>query len=63
MDDKLFDFPLTVKVRLPEAWTAVAAVQGDKPVEAKIVEHEGGKFALVKAVPDRGAVTLTPVAQ
>jgi len=60
MDDALFDFPLTVKVRLADNWTAVAATQNGKPVEAKLVEHDGGKFALVKAVPDRGEVVLKP---
>jgi len=62
MDDALYSFPLTVKVRVDNAWTTVAATQGDKPVEARLVEHEGGKFALVKAVPDRGEVTLRPAA-
>ena len=63
MDDKLFDYPLTIKVRLHDDWAAASAVQGDKPVEVKLVTHDGGKFALVKAVPDRGDVTLTPAAK
>lgn len=58
MDDKTFDYPLTVKVRLPDAWKGVAATQGGKPAEAAFVEHEGKPYALVQAVPDRGAVTL-----
>lgn len=60
VDDKLFDYPLTVKVRLANEWAAVTATQNGKPVEAKIIEHDGGTFALVKAVPDRGEVVLTP---
>jgi len=58
MKDELFDFPLTVKVRLPEGWTGVKATQGGKPVEAKVVTHESANYALVKAVPDRGTVAL-----
>lgn len=59
MDDTAFDFPLTVKVRLPEGWKFVTATQGGKPVGATRIEHEGKAYALVQAVPDRGAVSLT----
>jgi len=60
MCDEIFDFPLTVKVRLPNDWKTVSAKQLDKPATAKLVEHEGNKYALVAAVPDRGEVVLTP---
>ena len=60
MDDSLFDFPLTVKVRLDDSWKTVKATQGGKPMECKIVQHEGANFALVQAVPDRGTVSLVP---
>lgn len=58
MDDKAFDFPLTVKVRVPDGWKTVSATQGGKAVGAARIEHEGKSFALVQAVPDRGAVSL-----
>ena len=60
MDDTLFDEPLTLKVRLPDAWTSVRATQGGKPVAARIVEHDGAAYALVDAIPDRGEIVLTP---
>jgi len=60
MDDTIFDYPLTVKVRLPDDWAGVSATQAGKTTEAKAVTHEGAKFALVKAVPDRGEVVLVP---
>jgi len=59
MDDRYFNFPLTIKVRVPDAWKTVAAVQGDKPIPAKVVEHAGAAYALVQAVPDAGLVALT----
>jgi len=62
MDDSLFAYPLTVKVRLPDGWTGAAATQGGKPAEATVVEHTGGRFALIKAVPDRGEVVVRPPA-
>jgi len=60
MDDTLFAFPLTIKVRLPDEWPGVAATQGGASVEARVVKHEKGRFALVKAIPDRGEVRLAP---
>ncbi|MBN2581829.1 MAG: polysaccharide deacetylase family protein [Planctomycetes bacterium] len=62
MDDTIFTESLTVKIRLPEAWKTAAATQDGKPIEATIVEHDGGRFALVKAVPDKGEVCLAPSA-
>lgn len=60
LDDALFDYPLTVKVRLDPAWTTCQARQQDKAIPCAIIEHEGARFALVDAVPDRGVVTLKP---
>jgi len=60
MDDQAFDYPLTIKLRLYDEWQNVVATQGEKAVEARVVEHEGARFALVQAVPDRGTVRLTP---
>jgi len=60
MDDRAFDYPLTIKLRLYDAWQNVAATQGEKALEARVVEHEGARFALVQAVPDRGTIRITP---
>lgn len=60
MDPAVFDYPLTVKVRLPNAWKGAAAQQGGTAVPAQMIMHEGAPYALVKARPDRGQVTLTP---
>lgn len=50
MDDKLFDYPLTVKVRLPDAWKSVKG--------GRFVTHDGKPYALVDIIPDRQPVTL-----
>ena len=60
MDDTLFDEPLTLKVRLPDDWRTVRATQGGNPVRAVFLSHDGHSYALVDAVPDRGAVALEP---
>ena len=59
MNDEFYDYPLTIKVRLPGDWKAVKAVQQEKELPVTIVEKDGGKFALVKAVPDKGKVVMT----
>ena len=58
MKDDIFDFPLTVKVRLPDGWTSAKATQGGKPVAVRFVSHDGAPYALVEAVPDKGAVVV-----
>jgi len=58
MLDTVFTMPLTAKVRLPNDWTAVDAVQGGGAVDATVVEHDGGKYAFVQAVPDQGEVLM-----
>ena len=60
MKDDIFDYPLTVKVRLPNGWKSAKATQGGKPVPVRFVMHDGAPFALVDAVPDRGAVRVAP---
>ncbi|MBO4709188.1 MAG: polysaccharide deacetylase family protein [Kiritimatiellae bacterium] len=58
MKDEIFDFPLTVKVRLPDGWTSAKAAQGGKSVPVRFVSHDGAPYALVEAVPDKGAVVV-----
>ena len=54
MDPAIFDFPLTIKVKVKESAKAVTAQQGGKPIDAKIIDNAGQKFALVEVVPNRG---------
>ncbi|MBO9609853.1 MAG: DNRLRE domain-containing protein [Paenibacillaceae bacterium] len=61
MDDDLFDYPLTIKVRVDNAWSNIVAVQGGKPLPVQEAEQNANRYALVKAVPDKGAVSLFPV--
>ena len=58
MKDDIFDFPLTVKVRLPDGWTSAKATQGGKPVAVRFVSHDSAPYALVEAVPDKGTVVV-----
>ncbi len=58
MQDEIYDFPLTVKIRLANNWTSLFATQNGKDIESKIIIYNQNKYALVKAIPDRGQVTL-----
>ena len=60
MNDELYDYPLTIKVRLPNTWKGAAATQNKVVIPVQVVNYEGAPYALVKAVPDRGQVTLMP---
>jgi hypothetical protein len=60
MDDTVYTVPLTVKVRLSNDWKNVSAEQGGKKVGCQTIEHDDALYALVQAVPDQGAVVLTP---
>ena len=62
MEPAIFDYPLTVKVRLPDKWKAVSAGQINTAIPAQVIFHEGAPYALVKAVPNRGQVILKQAA-
>ena len=59
MDDRYYDYPLTLKVRLPEGWTAIQGEQGGRPLTTKTVRHDGAVYGLVQAIPDQGTIILT----
>ena len=59
MKDDTFNHPLTVKVRVDNAWTDVSATQNGADVEVEIITNDGNQYALVKAVPDKGQIILT----
>lgn len=58
MSNHIYNFPLTVKVRLANNWTSLSATQNEKTLEHKIISYNTNKYALVKATPDRGKVVL-----
>ncbi len=61
MLDEIYDYPLTVKIRLANNWTQLKAIQNNKPIESKIITYNQNKYGLVKAIPDRGQVILNGI--
>ncbi len=62
MLDAVFYFPLSVKIRIDNSWVSISATQNGSSVDAQIINNGSNKYALVKAVPDAGQVTITGVA-
>ena len=59
MDDRFYDYPLTIKVHLQDGWENIKAVQDGQTVDAQVVEHDDAKFALIQVVPDHGQTVIT----
>lgn len=59
MNDTYFDYPLTVKIRIENNWEGILSIQNGKVVESNIVINNGNSFAIVKAIPDSGQVTIS----
>ncbi|RYX83822.1 hypothetical protein EON83_12810 [bacterium] len=60
MDPSVFNYPLTVKVRLYDTWRSITATQDGNVLPVQMIEYEDHAYALVKAAPDRGQVILMP---
>ncbi|MEP2280158.1 alpha/beta hydrolase fold domain-containing protein [Maribacter sp.] len=58
MRDDIYDYPLTVKVRLANNWISLYASQSGSEIASEIIEYNNNNYALIKAVPDSGQIIL-----
>ncbi len=58
MQNSLYDFPLTVKIRIPNNWTSFSASQNNIEIISTLISYNNSNYALVKAIPDKGRVVL-----
>ena len=58
MVDSIFNYPLTVKIRVNNDWANVTATQDGKTLNTRMLTYNGNQYVLVKAIPDRGAVEV-----
>ncbi len=58
MDDNLFDFPLSVKIKVDPNWKGITATQNGKDLEFTEIVDGTNKYIMVKTVPDKGIVTV-----
>lgn len=58
MQNEIYNYPLTVKVRIPNNWIKIDATQNGNLIPQKIITYNHNQYALVKAIPDRGKILL-----
>lgn len=58
MDPAIFDYPLTVKVRVSNAWSQVSATQNGDTLPVSMLLYADSSYVLVKARPDHGLIIL-----
>jgi Secretion system C-terminal sorting domain len=58
MDPAIFDYPLTIKVRVSNSWSQVSATQNGDTLPASMILHADSNYVLVKARPDHGLIIL-----
>ena len=64
LTESVFNYPLTVEVRVPADWRTVAYRSGGKSLTASVYTREGASYAMVNLVPGAdGANTITAVSR
>jgi beta-galactosidase len=59
LDNSIFNFPLTLKTRVPNEWNSVRVEQNDKIQMVTPVEEYGAKYIYYDAIPDQGNITIS----
>lgn len=58
MDPAVFDYPLTVKVRIPNTWLQIHGTQNGDSIPVARITHADSNYVLIKAKPDQGPIIL-----
>lgn len=58
LDAAIFDYPLTLKTKLPKGWTGVTVTQGTETSTVNAVEENGNLYAYFNAVPNGPRILL-----
>jgi hypothetical protein len=59
MADSIYNYPLSVKIRLNSDWQSVQAKQNGTVVPCSLITYNSNLYALIKTVPDKGEIRLT----
>ena len=59
LDKEIFNYPLTVEVRVPDTWKNVQYTDGGKTLTAEVYKHDGAAFAMVNLTPGADGATVT----
>lgn len=60
-DNEVFNFPITIRRKLPEGWSSASVTQNGTAVNDTIVEVNSVKYIQFEAVPDGGSVVISKV--
>jgi len=60
LDVGLYDYPLTLKTYIPEAWAEPAVNLGEKVVYPEVRTDNDGRYILYQAVPNGGPIYINP---
>ena len=58
LDDKIFNYPITLRRLLPTNWPGAAVSQNQQRREARVVEVNSTRYIMFDVVPDGGEVVL-----
>ena len=59
LDEEVFNYPLTVEVRVPDTWKNVRYTDGGEQKFAPVYTRDGASFAMVNLTPGKNGVTVT----
>ncbi|NNE48104.1 MAG: polysaccharide deacetylase family protein [Rhodothermales bacterium] len=63
LDPAVYDYPLTLRTPVPDAWTSVEVSQGNR-TQAVSVSHDGaGPHVQYEAFPNEGTIVLWPIGE
>jgi peptidoglycan-N-acetylglucosamine deacetylase len=58
LSNTIYNYPVTIRRRLPSGWQAATVTQNGQPVDSNIVEVNSIKYVMFDAVPDGGDIVL-----
>jgi peptidoglycan/xylan/chitin deacetylase (PgdA/CDA1 family) len=58
LDPALYNYPLTLRTRVPAGWEIAEVTQGSSRIVVPVVQHQGGAYVSYDALPHDGSVVL-----
>jgi len=59
LDAAIFDYPLTLKTKLPIGWTSVTVTQGTQTAIVNAVQENNNRYIYYNAIPNGPVISLT----
>ena len=59
LDDSIYNYPLTIRRKLPQGWESVNVSQNNQALKTSIVEVDSKKYIMFDVIPDSGDVVIS----